>query len=146
MDRKVLFLDLDGTLTNDDKKVTPKTLKALKQIMEEGHIVALASGRPTPGVAQVAKTLELDKYGGYVLSFNGGKVINWKTKEVIYENALSKEYIPELVDYATENKIGLITYDDDSIVVGTPIDEYIELESFINKLTLKEKNIVEYVD
>ena len=90
MDRKVLFLDLDGTLTNDDKKVTPKTLKALKQIMEEGHIVALASGRPTPGVAQVAKTLELDKYGGYVLSFNGGKVINWKTKEVIYENALSK--------------------------------------------------------
>ena len=49
MDRKVLFLDLDGTLTNDDKKVTPKTLKALKQIMEEGHIVALASGRPTPG-------------------------------------------------------------------------------------------------
>ena len=33
MDRKVLFLDLDGTLTNDDKKVTPKTLKALKQIM-----------------------------------------------------------------------------------------------------------------
>ena len=118
MDRKVLFLDLDGTLTNDDKKVTPKTLKALKQIMEEGHIVALASGRPTPGVAQVAKTLELDKYGGYVLSFNGGKVINWKTKEVIYENALSKEYIPELVDYATGNKIGLITYDDDSIVVG----------------------------
>ena len=107
MDRKVLFLDLDGTLTNDDKKVTPKTLKALKQIMEEGHIVALASGRPTPGVAQVAKTLELDKYGGYVLSFNGGKVINWKTKEVIYE----------LVDYATENNIGLITYDDDSIVV-----------------------------
>ena len=146
MDRKVLLLDLDGTLTNDDKKVTPKTLKALKQIMEEGHIVALASGRPTPGVAQVAKTLELDKYGGYVLSFNGGKVINWKTKEVIYENALSKEYIPELVDYATENKIGLITYDDDSIVVGTPIDEYIELESFINKLPLKEKNLVEYVD
>ena len=86
------------------------------------------------------KTLELDKYGGYVLSFNGGKVINWKTKEVIYENALSKEYIPELVDYATENKIGLITYDDDSIVVGTPIDEYIELESFINKLPLKEEN------
>ena len=50
MDRKVLFLDLDGTLTNDDKKVTPKTLKALKQIMEEGHILALASGRPTPAL------------------------------------------------------------------------------------------------
>ena len=45
MDRKVLFLDLDGTLTNDDKKVTPKTLKALKQIMEEGHIVALDAQR-----------------------------------------------------------------------------------------------------
>ena len=37
MDRKVLFLDLDGTLTNDDKKVTPKTLKALKHILWRLH-------------------------------------------------------------------------------------------------------------
>lgn len=145
LDKKVLFLDLDGTLTNDEKKVTPKTLEALKKIMEEGHIVALASGRPTPGIFKVAETLELEKYGGYVLSFNGGKVINWKTKEVIYENSVSKEYVPELVDYALENNIGLITYDDESIVVGTPIDKYIELEAFINSLPLNQKDMKEYV-
>ena len=32
MDKKIIFLDLDGTLTNDEKKVTPLTQKALLEI------------------------------------------------------------------------------------------------------------------
>lgn len=71
--RKILFLDLDGTLTNDEKKVTPKTKEALIRIQQQGHIVALASGRPTPGMVPVAENIELGKYGGYVMSFNGGE-------------------------------------------------------------------------
>ena len=50
MDKKIIFLDLDGTLTNDEKKITPKTKEALMDIQKRGHIVALASGRPTPGM------------------------------------------------------------------------------------------------
>ncbi len=49
MDRKVIFLDLDGTLTNDDKKVTPKTLKALKQIMEERTYCGACIRTPNAG-------------------------------------------------------------------------------------------------
>ena len=48
MDKKIIFLDLDGTLTNDEKKVTPLTQKALLEMQKAGHIVVLASGRPTP--------------------------------------------------------------------------------------------------
>ena len=32
MDKKIIFLDLDGTLTNDEKKITPKTKEALMDI------------------------------------------------------------------------------------------------------------------
>ena len=56
--RKILFLDLDGTLTNDEKKVTKKTREALIRIQQQGHIVALASGRPTPGMVPVAENIE----------------------------------------------------------------------------------------
>lgn len=45
MDKKIIFLDLDGTLTNDEKKITPKTKEALMDIQKRGHIVALASGQ-----------------------------------------------------------------------------------------------------
>ena len=55
MDKKIIFLDLDGTLTNDEKKITPKTKEALMDIQKRGHIVALASGRPTPGMGFIAK-------------------------------------------------------------------------------------------
>ena len=61
---KVLALDLDGTLTNDEKKITPRTRAALQAAAAQGVTLVLASGRPTGGVAPLAKELELDKTGG----------------------------------------------------------------------------------
>lgn len=146
MKKKILFLDLDGTLTNDEKEITPKTLKALTKIQEQGHIVALASGRPTPGIVPVAEIVGLEKYGGYIMAFNGGKVINWKTKEVVFENVLDKKYLTPLLKYAKENDIGLVTYDDNQVIVGTRTDRYIEIESSINKIPLKITDMEKYVD
>jgi HAD superfamily hydrolase (TIGR01484 family) len=68
MKYKVLVLDLDGTLTNSKKEVSPENLQALIQAQEKGVCVVLASGRPTYGIAPIADLLKLDHYGGYVLS------------------------------------------------------------------------------
>ena len=65
MREKVLVLDIDGTLTNSSKEITPATKKGIQSIMERGHKVILASGRPTPGMRRYEKELELEKYGGY---------------------------------------------------------------------------------
>ena len=35
-DKKILVLDIDGTLVNSEKKITPETLKYLKMIQEQG--------------------------------------------------------------------------------------------------------------
>ena len=78
-ERKALVLDIDGTLTNSRKEITPKTAEAIKHIMELGHAVVLASGRPTPGMKRYEKELELYKYGGYLLSFNGARVVECAT-------------------------------------------------------------------
>ena len=83
MKYKLLVLDIDGTATNSQKEVTPKTRDAVIRLQEAGVPVAIASGRPVPGVAPVADTFLFEKYGSYALCYNGAKIINWKTKDLI---------------------------------------------------------------
>ena len=47
---KVVALDLDGTLTNSDKVITPRTQAALEEAARQGVRIVLASGRPTVGI------------------------------------------------------------------------------------------------
>ena len=61
MEYKIIVLDLDGTLTNSKKEISKNTLDALLEIQRNGYKVALASGRPTPGITKLAKQLELKK-------------------------------------------------------------------------------------
>ena len=70
--RKLLVLDIDGTLVDSKKRITPKTKAAIHKMLQMGHQVCLASGRPTPGIRHVADELELNKRGGLALNF--GKV------------------------------------------------------------------------
>lgn len=94
---RAIALDLDGTLTNHDKVVTPKTREALLQAEAEGVVIILASGRPTYGIEPVAECLELDKRGGYILSYNGGNIVNAKTGEKLFAQFLPDEVIPNYI-------------------------------------------------
>lgn len=147
MKYKIIVLDLDGTLTNSKKEISKPTLDALIDIQERGFKVVLASGRPTPGIAPLAKECMLDKFGGYVLSYNGAKIIDCKTNEVIFQKTLPIEVIPELYAAAVDANVGIISYDSKKVIVGHGIDKYIELESRINHIDLLEvENFVEYLN
>ena len=145
--KKMIILDLDGTLTNSKKESTPKTLEALLDAQERGVIVTLASGRPTYGIKGVSDALQLERFGGYILSFNGARVMNVKTKEVVYQQKFPLEYIRPLYEYAVEHDMGLVTYEQDKVVTGTRIDEYMQKEADINHMNLTTvNNFPEYVD
>ncbi len=147
MEYKIIVLDLDGTLTNSKKEISKNTLDALLEIQRNGYKVALASGRPTPGITKLAKQLELKKYGGYILSFNGAKIISCRDNEVIFQKTLPAEVIPQLHQTALDNNIGIISYDDGMVIAGNGIDEYIELEARINGLDIKEvPDFVSYIN
>lgn len=144
---EILVLDIDGTLTNSEKKISETTYNAIMAVQERGHTVVLASGRPTPGILPLAKQLKLDEYGGYILSYNGAKIIHCSTNEIIYQKTLPLELLPEIYDSAIEYNLGLMTYEDETILVGTEIDSYIELESRINGIPYRKiDNFVDYVD
>lgn len=144
-DTKILVLDIDGTLTNSQKEITPQTKAGILNIMERGHKVILASGRPTPGMRRYAEELELEKYGGYLLSFNGGRIVECKSGEIVYQKTLPSSVISGLYKFAVKHDIGIVTYLGDHIIVGTRMDEYIELESRINGMPCRKvSNFAQY--
>lgn len=147
MDRKMLVLDIDGTLTNSKKEITPATKKAITRVLECGHVVVIASGRPTPGTKRVCEELELSKYSGYVLSYNGAKITRLSDNHVVHQKVLDTKYIGEIYDYVIKNDLGMMTYEDNDAITGTRIDDYMLLEARINNIGLRQvENFVEYVD
>ncbi len=144
---KIVFLDIDGTLTNSDKEITLKTLSSLKRIQEEGVKLAIASGRPSKGVIPYAEILELEKYSGYILPFNGGRVINYGSKEVIYENTLSSEVLKKAYEVSKQYNVDIITYKGDYILSETEDNPYLIIEATINKMdVIKVDNLLEAVE
>ena len=103
MDLKAIVMDIDGTLLNDQKVITPRTQEKLIEAQKRGITVILASGRPTQGMLGLAKELEMDQYEGYLVSYNGGSVFDVKTKEVIFNQAMStalaNDILKHLADY-----------------------------------------------
>lgn len=135
---KAIALDLDGTLTNSQKQITPRTREVLKRVQEMGVKIILASGRPVQGIAPLADELELDKYGGFVMAFNGGKLINWHTKEVLQNIALDAQFLPELYQSAMDYGMQILTVQGDKIAATDVADQYVHVEAFINKMELIE--------
>ena len=138
MDYKVLVLDIDGTLTNSKKEITKETKKALHEAQEHGVIVVLASGRPTPGIVPIADEIELDKFGGYILSFNGAVITNYQTKEVVYETVLPMDELSKLYQSSKEHGVTIVTYKHDSILTENEEDQYVAIEARINKMPVRK--------
>ena len=147
MTQKILVLDIDGTLTNSQKNITPATKQAIQTIMAAGHKVIIASGRPTCGVRRYEKELDLSKYDGYVLSFNGGKAEESRTGKILYQRILPAGIVAEMYEFAKSHGCGLITYQDNEIISAFEPDEYILLESRVCTMPIiRPDDFVEYVD
>lgn len=150
MNYEMLVLDLDGTLTNSKKEITEPTRKALIEIQEAGKKVVLASGRPINGVQPLADQLHLDKFGSYILSFNGARITQCSTQQIIYNKTFPKDVIEPIYQIALEyadQGVDIITYQGDDIISGICPNEYTEKEKAINSMNIKRvKHFPEYID
>lgn len=137
MDYQILALDLDGTLTNSKKEITPQTKEALIRIQENGIKVVLASGRPTTGVLPLAKELQLERFGSYILSFNGGRITDCRSREIIYNRLLPKNIAAPLFEIVRHFDVDIVGYSEKAILSGLHTNQYTELESRINGLPVR---------
>ena len=140
MTYKAIVLDLDGTLTNNKKEITPLTKEALMSAQRKGMRVILASGRPTYGIRPVADALSIGSYDGYVMAYNGGCVTKWADKTIIFNQTLDPALVPVLYKAAKDapHHFEILTYQGESIAATNVNDEYVRHEAFINKMPLMQ--------
>ena len=102
---KAIVMDVDGTLTNDKKEITPKTREVLLKAQKQGILLILASGRPTTGLVEMGKVREMDKNNGLSISYNGSKVVNFQTGEELFNEPLKLEDAKAVLEHMKKFEI-----------------------------------------
>lgn len=136
MTYKMIVLDLDDTLLDDAHNITPYTKEMLLKAQKHGIRIVLASGRPTFGMLDLAKELNLDAFGSHILSFNGGKIIDCQTNEVMYQSTLTMEDVKDLYQASLVEGVFVQTYDDLNIITDKA-NPYTDIEADITGLPIR---------
>lgn len=89
MSIKLVAIDIDGTLLNQKREITPEVFGAIQEAKQAGVKIVIATGRPITGVQTILKDLRLTDQGDYVITFNGGLVQDVATKKDIVKETLS---------------------------------------------------------
>lgn len=96
---KLVASDLDGTLLNKNKEITPRLFDALKKLDELGIYFVPSTGRPFGTVPQAIKELPFLKY---VITSNGATIYDATEKKNIIENYLTPEAVYAVIEIARE--------------------------------------------
>ena len=134
---RLIALDLDGTLTNSDKVITPRTYDVLMRAQAAGVRLVLCSGRPTYGIAALARQLKLEENGGFVLSCNGANIIDWTTGDLLFRQPLEARFLPQLLELADAHGLPLLTYRGDCILATRNDSVYLDEEARINQMPVE---------
>ncbi len=116
MNYQLIALDVDGTLTNSKKEITPATREAIIRLQELGKHVVITTGRPPQGINALAEQLNIAQYNGHIIAYNGGQVYNAKTNHVLFHKTLDSNYIEPIYNAIKEKDLNLIAYLGDEII------------------------------
>ena len=139
-DRKALFLDLDGTLLTDDKQIPEGNREAIYRMLEQGHSVIIATGRPLVSAVLQAEKLGLTSRGCYIIAFNGGTLYDSFEKKVIYRLTIPLEIVTKVFAEANKRGIHIQTYRDDKVVVEPAGDDDI-VRQYCSKIIVEHEVI-----
>lgn len=110
MEKKILFVDLDGTLLTDSKEITAENLDAIHKATGLGHAVVVTTGRPLGSTAKQVEKLGLTTPGCYAITSNGALIYNSHSKETIFYQGVHRDCIREAFDEAYKFHIHPQTY------------------------------------
>ena len=110
---KIVAVDLDGTMLNKYGVVTDGTKQAIKNTIENGTDVIIASGRPIDSIKTIAKEIGSENY---FIAGNGSLIYDIKKDEVVYERFLDKQKILEIIDICENNSISYNIYTETTIL------------------------------
>jgi Cof subfamily protein (haloacid dehalogenase superfamily) len=130
-------MDVDGTLTNSEKKIPEKTKEALMKAQEAGARLILTSGRPTSGLMDFARELKMEENHGLLVAFNGSKVVDCESKKVLFNETMTVEEGQAVLEHMKKFDVKPMIDKDDYMYVN---------DVFNNEINYNGKtiNIIQY--
>ncbi|GBU10423.1 flavin mononucleotide phosphatase [Erysipelotrichaceae bacterium] len=135
---KLIVMDVDGTLVNNKKAMTPKTVEALIRAQKAGIQLVLASGRSTTGLGGYAKQLEMENYGGMLISYNGSTVVDFKTGEVLFNEPMSPEEVQAVIAHVKKFDLTIMIDNEATLYVENRDGYMVDYESSSNNYILAQ--------
>ena len=129
---KIAFIDIDGTLSNSERKISDETKEAIKNATNKGLIVVLCSGRNNGYVYNASKNCNASQY---IISCNGAEIFDYKNNLYINNEKISFNDLEIIWDYCINNNLGCILNCNDKRFCN--INHYIEQD---------DKSIISSID
>ncbi len=102
MKYKLIALDVDGTLLNDNHELTEQTKQTIQEVSRTGAEIVLCTGRGPQNSIPFMEEIGLK---GYVISHNGAATVDVVTKEVVHQFAMDTKAIQPYMDYFRDKKV-----------------------------------------
>jgi Cof subfamily protein (haloacid dehalogenase superfamily) len=134
---KQIVLDIDGTLLNSNRVISPKTKQVLCDAQRQGVRVVLASGRPTRGMLHLAQELDMHKYNGFLVSYNGARLTDVDTNEILFDQPLPQELAQAALERLKDYNLIPMINDDEHMYVHDVYAGVIDVYG-------KQTNIIQY--
>ena len=109
---KIFFTDLDDTLLNSQKQVSPENQEALHAALDAGHRIVINTGRPLPAALPLIRRTGLDRPGCYAITYNGGLIYDCGSGETLFKKTLPMECVRYIFEAAAQAGLYAHTYDD----------------------------------
>lgn len=113
---KLVAIDLDGTMLNSYGIVTENTKKIIKEKMNKGVQIVIASGRTTSSIKPIAEEIGSNNY---FIAGNGSLIYDISKEKIIYDKFIPKEKILEIIKICEENSIFYTIYSQEEIITST---------------------------
>lgn len=120
MNKKLIFFDIDGTLLDHKKKLPASTEQAIAKLKEQGHYVAIATGRAPFMFPKLREKLGVSTY----ISFNGQYVV--LDNKPIVKSPLDKAELIRLTEQAVIHDHPVVFMDHNDMKANIPYHSRIE--------------------
>ena len=131
---KLITIDLDGTLFDHNKNISKDNIEAIKKAKALGCKVVIATGRPMNGVIPVLEKLGLTTDEDYVIVYNGAKILNCGTKEMIFTSTIDGKTVKELYSESIRLGVNIHAFRKSEELITPKHNPYTDVEATINKI------------
>ncbi|WP_077336714.1 sugar-phosphatase [Vibrio ruber] len=135
---KLIGLDMDGTLLNSQKQISPRTQAAIQAAKDRGVRIVLSSGRPIEGMRAYLEQLGLNREHDYVVHYNGSFVENVLTGEIIRQQVVSADDVKTIGRTARELNVNTHAFSQKLGLITPKSTKYTRLEAEINGIDIHE--------